>query len=403
MALISVDEARAHVLDGAGCAAVDEVELMAASGRTLAEDLIARRTQPPFEVSAMDGYAVRSADVARCPAELVLIGAVPAGYAFEGIVGPGEAVRIFTGAPVPAGADAVLIQENTTIPGEGRVIALEPVAEGRNIRRAGLDFTAGDVLLRRGHRLEWRDVALAAAMNYPTVQVARRPRVGILATGDELAKPGAVLGPAQIVASNTYAIAAYVETKGAEAVDLGTVPDDLTAIVARIRYGLGLGIDVLVTLGGASVGDHDLTHQALAASGATLNFWKVALRPGKPLMSARIGATRIIGMPGNPVSCMVGAVLFLGPLIGALLGRDVIGEPAEEPAILGAALKENDSRSDYLRASLVPSPSGLPVATAFERQDSAMLSRFVAADCLIVRPAHAPPAQAGAPCRIVRL
>ncbi|MDR3376869.1 MAG: molybdopterin molybdotransferase MoeA [Ancalomicrobiaceae bacterium] len=403
MALLSLEEARARVLDRVVALAGEEVELMAANGRTLAEDLAARRTQPPFDVSAMDGYAVRAVDVAHCPADLAVIGAVPAGYAFDGSVGPGQAVRIFTGAPMPAGADAVLIQENTAISGEGRVTALEPVAEGRNVRRAGLDFTAGDVLLRRGHRLSWRDVAIAAAMNHPSVKVTRRPRVAILATGDELVRPGATPGAAQIVASNSFAVAAFTQAQGGEAIDIGIVPDDLGQTVERIRHGLALGVDVLVTFGGASVGDHDLVHQALVTAGADVNFWKVALRPGKPLMSARIGATRILGMPGNPVSSMVGAVLFLGPLIGALLGRDVTGEPATEPAILGAALKENDGRADFLRATLAPLATGLPIATAFERQDSAMLSRFVAADCLILREPHAPPADAGDSCRIVRL
>jgi molybdopterin molybdotransferase len=403
MALISVDEARAQVLDGVGPADTEEVELLAACGRTLVADVSAKRTQPPFAVSAMDGYAVKSADVAVCPAELSVIGTAPAGHAFEGVIGPGETVRIFTGAPIPDGADAVLIQENTQVPGAGRVIAVEPVAEGRNIRRAGLDFAEGDVLLARGHRLTWRDVALAAAMNHPTLRVARRPRVGSLATGDELARPGAMHGPAQIVASNTYAIAAYAEAQGAEAIDLGIVADDLAQTVSQIQHGLALGIDVLVTLGGASVGDYDLVHSALEQAGAALNFWKVALRPGKPLMSARIGATRVIGMPGNPVSCMVGAVLFLGPLIGALLGRDVTGEPATEPAILGADLKANDGRTDFLRATLAPAPAGPPVATAFEAQDSAMLSRFVAADCLIVRAPDATAAEAGDVCRIIRL
>jgi molybdopterin molybdotransferase len=324
-----------------------------------------------------------------------------AGSGFSGTVGPGEAVRIFTGAPVPAGADAVLIQENAEADGDRSVTAREPVAPRQNIRPAGLDFREGERLLDQGRVLGMREVAVAAAMNHPALPVRRRPVVAILATGDELLPPGSVLGPDQIVASNPFGVAAYCRSLGAKAVYLGIARDDRNAIGAAVEKALALKADILVTLGGASVGDHDLVQAALGAKGMDLDFWKIAMRPGKPLMFGRLGATRVLGLPGNPVSSLVCSILFLKPLVDAFLGRPP-SDPTEA-AVLGADLPQNDHRQDYLRARLEPSAAGLPVATAFPRQDSSMLSVLVRSNCLVVRPPNALPAKAGDPCRVVRL
>lgn len=402
MAMLSVAEARALVLADVATLPSEDVALSEAAGRTLARDLPARRTQPPFRASAMDGYAVRARDAVE-GAVLTVVGEAPAGRAHAGRVGPGETVRIFTGAPVPDGADAILIQENTESLADKRIRVTEAVAEGRNIRAAGLDFTEGETLLKTGHRLTWRTLALAASMDYPTVPVVRRPRVAILATGDELARPGDTLGPDQIIASNAFGIAAFVADLGGVAIDLGIARDTQDDLVARISDAMADLPDVLVTLGGASVGDHDLVRASLSRLGLDLSFWNVAMRPGKPLMFGRLDATRVLGLPGNPVSSLVGAVLYLGPLLGTLLGRDVSTDPAVVPARLGADLKANDGRADYLRATLHPSADGIPTATAFDSQDSSMLRRFADCDCLILRPPYAPQLQAGARIDIIRL
>ncbi len=381
--------------------ATETVPLAAARGRTLARDLAALRTQPPFNASAMDGYALRADDLATVPRRLRVIGASAAGHGFSGALAAGEAVRIFTGAPVPPGADTVIIQENTTADGD-QVTILEAEARGRNIRLTGLDFNEGDALLTRGLRLGPCELALAAAMNHATGPVTRRPRIALLATGDELVKPGDALGPDQIVTSNTYAVGAYAEAAGAEVIDLGITGDTFAAIEAGIRAARAAEADVLVTLGGASVGDHDLVQTALANEGMELGFWKIAMRPGKPLMHGRIGDMRILGLPGNPVSAIVCGVLFLIPLIRALAGDPLAGADQTESAVLGGDLPPNDSRQDYLRATLVGT-EGLPVATPFGRQDSSMLRVLARSHCLVVRPPHAPAAKAGDPCRIIRL
>jgi len=392
MALTPVADALAGILAGASPIREREtVPLDRAEGRTLAADVAALRTQPPFPASAMDGFAVRAADVATVPARLALIGTSAAGHAFTGTVGPGQCVRIFTGAPVPAGADAILIQENARAEGN-MVEALSPVTAGRFVRQAGLDFREGEVLLRAGRRLGPSAVALAAAMGHATLPVVRRPRVAILATGDELVRPGEPTGPDQIVASNTYAVAAIAERAGAEALDLGIARDDLPALTAAIDAARDAGADVLVTLGGASVGDHDLVQRALAARGWELGFWRIAMRPGKPLMHGRLGAMTVLGLPGNPVSSIVCSLIFLVPLVRALSG---------DP--LGVDLPANDERQDYLRARLTAGEDGTLVATPFPRQDSSMLRLMAEAEALVVRAPHAPAARAGDPCRIIRL
>ncbi len=380
----------------------ETVTLANANGRTLAADLAARRTQPPFPASAMDGFAVRAADVARVPATLKVIGTSAAGHGFTGSLGAGEAVRIFTGAPVPSGADTVVIQENTTY-SDTTVTVVQTEALGRNVRRAGLDFSEGDVLLPKGRLLGPGELALIGAMNHGSVSVTRRPRVALLATGDELVSPGQEPRPDQIVASNTFAVAAYAQAAGAEVIDLGIAGDTFVALEAGIRAAREAQADILVTLGGASVGDHDLVQTALTREGMELGFWKIAMRPGKPLMHGHLGQMRILGLPGNPVSAIVCAVLFLVPLVRALSGDPEAGRDRSLPATLGCDLNANDSRQDYLRSTLVEGTDGLPVATPFGRQDSSMLRVLAASHGLVIRDPFAPEVKAGERCRIIRL
>jgi molybdopterin molybdotransferase len=399
--LLSVADALAGVLAQARPLPRETVPLADALGRTLAADLAATRTQPPKAVSAMDGYAVRAADVATLPATLALIGQSAAGHGFDGTVKAGETVRIFTGAPLPDGADAILIQEDAEADGD-RICAQAVATQGRHVRAAGLDFKQGERLLAAGTRLGPAELALAAAMNHPTLPVARRPRVAILATGDELVRPGMAPGPDQIVASNSFAVAGMVTAAGGTPLDLGIAGDSFEALQAAIAAAKAAGADVLVTLGGASVGDHDLVKPALAKEGMELGFWRIAMRPGKPLLHGRLGEMAILGLPGNPVSSIVCAILFLVPLLRALAGDPDAAADRSEPALLGAPLKANDQRQDYLRATLAPG-AGLPVATAFPAQDSSLLRVLARANCLIIRAPHAPPAAAGEPCRILRL
>jgi molybdopterin molybdotransferase len=400
VALISVAEALQHVLAQAEPLPAEEAPLADADGRVLAYGLKALRTQPPADVSAMDGYAVRAADVATAPVRLRVIGEVPAGRPFPGAVGPGETARIFTGGEVPDGADTVVIQELTRRDGEW-VEVQKPTAKSRNVRPRGLDFHNGDMLLGAGHRLTARDLQLAAGMNHPLVPVHRRPQLALFATGDELVEPGTAPGPGQIVYSNGFALAALARHEGAAVTDLGVVGDRLDATVAAVRRARDLGADILVTTGGASVGDYDLVHKALAAEGMALSFWKIAMRPGRPLMHGRLGTMAVLGLPGNPVSSYVCAFLFLVPLIRKLSGRDDLVTPTET-ALLGCDIPENDERADYLRATLADGADG-PVATPFPTQDSSMMAPLAQAGCLVIREPHAPPAKAGSRCVIVRL
>jgi molybdopterin molybdotransferase len=400
VALLSVAEALVRVLDGVAALPAEQVAVADSHGRVLAADLPALRTQPPDALSAMDGYAVRAADVATAPATLRVIGEVAAGRPFDGTVGVGEAVRIFTGGVLPPGADTIVIQENTKR--DGTAIAVTaPSTLGRHVRARGLDFREGEVLLPAGRRLRDRDVALAAAMNHASLPVRRVPRVALLATGDELVAPGSAPAPGQIVYSNGFALAALAHAEGAEVIDLGIVPDRVDATIAAIDAATRAGADVLVTTGGASVGDYDLVQQSLIARGMTLSFWKIAMRPGRPMMHGVLGAMRVLGLPGNPVSAYVCGYLFLIPLIRRLLGRPEV-EPTTQSAVLGRDLPENDERADYLRSSLKQGSDGL-VATPFEIQDSSMLALLAKADCLVIREPFAPPAPAGSPCRIVKL
>jgi molybdopterin molybdotransferase len=401
VALMPVAEALARVLAEAEALPAEPTPLADACGRVLAADVTALRTQPPADVSAMDGYAVRAADVAKVPVGLKLVGEVAAGHPFQGAVGIGEAARIFTGGVLPPGADTIVIQENAAREGDTVVIAASS-GKGKHVRLKGLDFQCGAVLLARDHRLTDRDLALAAAMNHPTVPVHRRPRVAVLATGDELVMPGATPGFGEIVYSNGYATMALARREGCEVVDLGIVPDRLAETVAAVQRARDIGADILVTSGGASVGDYDLVQKALAAEGLALSFWKVALRPGRPMMHGRLGAMHVLGLPGNPVSSYVCAVLFLVPLMRRLAGRSDIAS-ALDVARLGCDLPANDERADYLRATLAPGPDGMPVATPAPIQDSSMLTRLARADCLLIREPHAPAAKAGEACSIITL
>jgi molybdopterin molybdotransferase len=399
--VLSVADALARVLADARALPPIEAGLISAHGRVLADDVKALRTQPPAAVSAMDGYAVRAADVVSVPTNLRVIGEVAAGRPFEQAVGPGQAVRVFTGGVVPSGADTIVIQEHATRVGD-QVAITRSSSRGRHIRVEGLDFRAGDVLLARGRRLTGRDLTLAAAMNHPTVPVHREPKMALLATGDELVPPGSNPGPGQIVYSNGFALRAMAQAQGAQVIDLGLAPDRLDETIAAVRRAREAAADVLVTTGGASVGEYDLVQQAFAAEGMTLSFWKVAVRPGRPLMHGRIGDMHVLGLPGNPVSAFVCGMLFLIPLLRALSGRSDINLPVES-AVLGASQPANDERADFLRAILKRDPRGQLVATPFPTQDSSMVGVLANANCLVVRDPYAPAAEAGTVCTIVRI
>jgi molybdopterin molybdotransferase len=344
---------------------------------------------------------VRSADAGKAGARFKVIGEVAAGRPFDKAVGAGEAVRIFTGGVVPAGADGVVIQEDTAVDGSTITIT-EATSPGRHIRPAGVDFNKGDVLLAGGGRLTDRDLSLAAAMNYPELAVRRRPRVAVLATGDELVMPGSQPGPGQIVYSNGYALRALARAEGAETIDLGVAADTIAATTHGIRRARDSGADILITTGGASVGDHDLVKQSLEAEGVTMAFWRIAMRPGKPMMHGRLGGMRVIGLPGNPVSSYVCAFLFLVPLIRALSGRTTIHH-ARETALLGRDLAANDQREDYLRARLQTRDDGALIAVPVNHQDSSLLGNLAAARALLIRAPFAPPAASGSVCDILRL
>jgi len=402
MSLLPVADALQRILAAAPAPTdAERVPLENALHRTLTGDLAALRDQPPFDASAMDGYAVRAADLVSAPATLRVIGESAAGHRFSGSVSAGEAVRIFTGAPLPVGADTILIQENADRDGD-HVIARQSEPRGRFVREAGYDFRHGDALLKAGLRLEPRHLALAAAMNHPEIAVRRRPRVALLATGDELARPGDALGPDQIVTSNNFAIAGIVTEAGAEPLDLGIAADTPDALEQGLARARAARADIFVTLGGASVGDHDLVQRVLQPQGLSLDFWKIAMRPGKPLMFGRLDRLLFLGLPGNPVSAIVCAHLFLRPLIRKLLGDPRAGMESAETARLGRDLPENDERQDYLRATLA-FDGGALVATPFARQDSGMVATLAHADALVVRAPHAPPARAGDACQIIRL
>ena len=402
MSLISVEEALHRVLASSHRLEPESVAIDDAHGRTLSAPLHAKRTQPPFDASAMDGYAVRGEDIATIGSALRVIGESAAGHAFQGEIGAMEAVRIFTGAPVPDGADTILLQEYAKR--ESNTVVVETSeAIGRHIRKTGLDFAEGAILLEAGHRLNERSLALAAAMDHGHVEVYRKPRVAILATGDELVRPGEAARHDQIVASNHLTVAALVRAAGGEPIQLGIAGDSFFALERGILAAEAERADVLITLGGASVGDHDLVQSALTRRGMELGFWRIAMRPGKPLIHGKLGEMSILGLPGNPVSSYVCARLFLTPLIRAMQGDPNAARDLSEPAILGCAVRQNDKRQDYLRSEFVIDPDGLPVVTPYEVQDSSMIRVCAEAGALVIRTPNAPAQEKGEKCRIIRL
>jgi molybdopterin molybdotransferase len=391
--LLPVADALERILATAPLMPGEEAPVSAALGRVTSEPVRSRRTQPPVAMSAMDGYAVRAQDVATVPVTLTRVGSAPAGGSHEGTLQAGQAVRIFTGGPVPDGADAIVIQEDVDAESENdgaNITVREGAAAGRYIRPAGLDFKIGDIGIEAGRAITARDVGLAAAMNVPWIMVRRRPKVAILATGDEIVRPGEPIGPNQIVSSNSYALSALVRACGGEPVVLGIAPDTIEGIQQLVRGARGM--DLVLTTGGASVGEHDLVQKALGTEaygpgGLEVDFWRIAMRPGKPLIFGKVGGTPMLGLPGNPVSTLVCGMIFVKPAIEAMLGLKRDTAPPIR-ARLGAPLTENDQRQDYLRATLTMDANGERTATPFSRQDSSMLARLAQADCLIMRPAH---------------
>jgi molybdopterin molybdotransferase len=397
-AMISVDEARERILAGLRPMPTEIVALANAWNRVTAEPVIARLTQPPSDVSAMDGYALRAAD-GGLHESLKVVGAAPAGHPFDGALGPGQAVRLFTGSVVPTGADAILLQEDAERSGD-TVVVNETVVAGRHIRRAGQDFAKDDTVIPAGRRITARDVGLAAAANHPWLNVHRKPRVAILATGDEIAMPGEPIPSGGIVSSNSHALAALVRAAGGDPTVLPVAKDSTEAVAAVADQ--VVGFDLLVTTGGASVGDHDLVISGLQTRGLVLDFWQIAMRPGKPLLFGRLGAVPVLGLPGNPVSAMVCSALFLLPGLALMEGLPA-GPPPTVAAVLGTAVKENDRRADHLRSTVSTDDLGRVIVTPFPVQDSAMLRRLALADALVLRAPFAPALPAGAEVSVIRL
>jgi molybdopterin molybdotransferase len=402
--MLPVAEARARILAAFSPLGSETVGLEAAHGRVLATPVTARLTQPAKAVSAMDGYAVRSADLAdgRAAAgiELSIAFEIAAGHPPQRPLVAGECARIFTGAILPDEADSIVIQENSQPDGGGKVLLTdERFRPGQHVRCAGLDFSLGDAGLAAGHCLTARDIGFAAAMNWPWLSVVRRPRIAVLSTGDELVNPGELLAPGKIMASNGFAICALLRASGADVINLGNAPDDEDRLDAMIET--ARGADMLVTIGGASVGDHDLVQLVLKRKGVALDFWKIAMRPGKPVMFGNLGDLRVIGLPGNPTSALVTSLLFVRPAIACMLGQDTTERL--DHAILGRDLAANDLRQDYLRSTLQRAPSGEDIATPFPIQDSSMISILARADALVIRAPHAPAAKAGDRVDIIRL
>ncbi|PUB19294.1 molybdopterin molybdotransferase MoeA [Yoonia sediminilitoris] len=390
--MITVDEALGQLFALASPLGSEEVALIDAAGRILAEDVQARRQQPPFAASAMDGYAVDGADVAP-GARFAVIGEAAAGHRFEKTVGNCEAVRIFTGAPLPAGTNHVVIQEDVTRDGDA-IILNGTLDSNPYVRPAGADFNAGD-MIKAPRALSPSDVALLAAMNIATVPVTRQPQVAIIATGDELVQPGETPGPDQIIASNSYGLAALVRQLGGHPRLLPIARDTVPAL--ELAFDLAKGADLIVTIGGASVGDHDLVGQVAMAQGMERSFYKIAMRPGKPLMAGRLADAMMIGLPGNPVSAMVCGHIFVAPVLRKMLGLGAQSAP-RLTATLAAPVGPNGPREHYMRAHA--GPEGV---TIFDRQDSALLSVLADANCLAVRPIDDPARAAGDPINIVQL
>ncbi len=394
MTLVPVAEARAAVVSGVEPLDAETVSIFEAAGRVLAQGLRAKLTQPPFAASAMDGYAVRAADLASIPACLEVIGKSAAGHGFKGEVGAGEAVRIFTGAPVPVGADTIVIQENTKAAGKGTVEILEPASLGEYVRPQGYDFAEGEILLAAGIELQSRQLMLAAAMNHATVPVRRKPIVAVLANGDELVQPGQSPAADQIISSIPAGMKAAITAWGGDPLLLDLARDSKASLAASIRD--AEKADVLLTIGGASVGEHDLIRGTFEDMGARFEVLRVAMRPGKPAMFGFLGNQRILGMPGNPASAIVCARVFLKPLLDRLLGRSHRDNP--RPVRLAVPVEANGEREHYMRAQL--SEDGVaPIGD----QDSSLMNAFARADCLLVRPANGPALRAGTLVPVIAL
>lgn len=382
--MISVDEALSQLFSLVQPLESEAVPLQDAAGRVLAETVSARRDQPPFDASAMDGYAVRSAD-ATVGATLTVIGEAAAGHGFSGRVEAGQSVRIFTGAPVPDGADRVIIQEDVTRDGETITLG-EQLDDGPHIRRKGVDFAVGEKV-DAPRLLTPSDVALLAAMNIPQVRVARKPVVTLISTGDELVMPGDAPGPDQIIASNTFGLKAMLEQLGATARLLPIARDNVASL--EMAFDLAEGTDLVVTIGGASVGDHDLVGDVAASLGMDRSFYKVRMRPGKPLMAGRMGQAAMVGLPGNPVSAMVCGHVFLAPMIRLMLGLGATPAP-RRTARLAQDITGNGPREHYMRA-IVANGEISPA----DRQDSSLLSVLARANALMIRPPDDPARKAG--------
>lgn len=390
--MISVSQALEHLFSLTSPVGTETVPLIEAAGRVLAEDAVSQRDQPPFAASAMDGYAVIG-DAASPGAQFTVIGESAAGHRFQGAVSPGQAVRIFTGAPLPQGATRVVIQEDVTR--DGDVITLgKDLDAGDNIRSAGGDFRAG-AGMTAPRRLAPEDIALLASMNIARVTVAKRPTVALISTGDELVMPGETPGPDQIIASNTFGLHALLRSLGADPRLLPIARDTRSSL--DLVLDLAEGSDLIVTIGGASVGDHDLVASVAADRGMERAFYKVAMRPGKPLMAGRLGGAMMLGLPGNPVSAMVCGHVFLAPVIRAMTGQGQAPAP-RKTALLTEAISANGPREHYMRARLTT--EGI---AAFDRQDSSLLSVLSQANALLVRPPHDPARVAGDPVDYISL
>jgi len=387
---LTVAEARGRMLSDAARLGIEQVALSDAIGRVLAAPVVANRDQPPFDASAMDGWAIRRADLGP-EARFHIVGESAAGRAYSRTVEAGQAVRIFTGAPVPSGSDLVVIQENASRDGDTVSFTIDRDPPPGNIRPAGGDFRAGDVLLAEGVRIDaWR-LSLAAAAGRAVLSVARRPRVAILATGDELVSPGEIPAADQIFESGSFSLAALVAAWGGEAVKLKAQADDLEAITRVVD---AAQVDLIVTVGGASVGDHDLVKPALATLGLDLRVQTIAVRPGKPTwFGVLTDGRRVLGLPGNPASALVCAELFLRPLLAALTGADPA--LATSAAVLTTPLPATGPREHWMRAARAIDTDGRVRVTPFADQDSSLIGVFSRADCLVMRPAGAPPAGAG--------
>lgn len=401
MSLLSVDDALARLLDSADPKGEEKVSIGNAHGRILSQNITSKRAQPPFNASAMDGYAIRYTDACKIGMTLHVVGESAAGHRYNGTFGQGEAVRIFTGAPVPEGADTILIQENTKALEDNVIEVTDPAQADRHIRLKGVDFDENQMLLQKSRRLDYSALTLAACMNQSHMSVFQKPKICVLATGDELVEPGGSPDEDQIISSNSYGVAALCTTAGAEAIDLGIASDDMDDIKTRVQKAIDSESDILVTIGGASVGDYDLVQKALVEMGMELNFWKIAMRPGKPLMFGKLGDMRFMGLPGNPASCLVTANLFLAPLV-----RKLAGNPATQvvqKAKTTVELPQNAERQDYMRARIERDENGDLIATPFSRQDSSLVRVFADANGLLIRPPNAKSVKIGETCDVIML